>query len=471
MKKIFLLYVYLFSFQSIFANSSIAPYILDGSLVLYFPNIREAEKSWKTLYQKTTGVEAVRIISNFESQIRYKMSVNILNPQEAESIGIDSMGPVSYVHLRKNVGYAVFKIKNEKLVRFTLDNLPIPVPYRIEGQFIIFSSSIEILQYKNFKGVKVIPEFNQFVSAANISWNEKFVWVHSSFFTGKQFSNSLGEYIGGVFEINSNNMGVNLYTFYFDKRIRNLLRESMKIKPAQRMTLFDYMPSNQGTSGQIYADMAKFCNLVRELDIADTLNLTGMFAAFKSKGIDLKTHIIPDLQGRLSYVVRKLDFFQRQFDFIITSSISDKQKLKKYLKEAYLASRFRGAPFLYKNLFTQEFFGIPFSNITIWIGIAEDHLVIASEEKSLESFVQNIYQEKSGFLNTLPSSFRVFSQRKIVGGQMYIIMPEFLQNIRFNYVSFPFTFLSSVKTAEWNFSVVEDQANTIRKDTVLFNFY
>ncbi len=74
-KKIIL--VILFSQSAVFSKESIAPYILDGSLVIYTSTIEQAAGLWSTIMKKIDGIEYNNVRDRLGARITQKMSANM----------------------------------------------------------------------------------------------------------------------------------------------------------------------------------------------------------------------------------------------------------------------------------------------------------------------------------------------------------------------------------------------------------
>ena len=107
----------------------------------------------------------------------------------------------------------------------------------------------------------------------------------------------------------------------------------------------------------------------------------------------------------------------------------------------------------------------------MWIGIVEDHLIISSDEASLASLVENIYQSRSGFLKTLPISFSRFINNKSVGGQMILQNPAFIKDFNIIDLSVENQLLMALEKIDWSFYLINKEENVGRRDIIILNFY
>ena len=478
LKKKFLLILFMFvSVTSMFSNDGIAPYILDGSLVIYFPSIKAATDTWRFILKKKEGAEYVNTLARIKFKLQERMLVNIFEKEGAESLGIDYDKGFAYVHLKKDMGYAVMTIKNEILLRTMLDNLPTPLPYRIEENYVIFSRSKEILEYYDFQGLKKLEEYQKVVKNLKLDWNRSLVWMDSIYIKDKISTSStssfvtMGDRVGGTFSINGNNLTLDLFSFYDDPRINQELKNSTKVKATQKMTLLDFESGTPGIVGHTYVNLNSFLKMLQEIDRADYLSIKSIANELKDYNIDVQEKIVPYLKGRFSYIIRAFNTEKKILNFTISSEVQNKKVLAENIKEIVRMTQSRGAKTVYKNMFTQQFYGWKFNDITLWVGIVEDHLIISSDEASLTTLVENIYQSRSGFLKTLPVSFRRFINNKSIGGQMILQNPAFIKDFNTIDLSVENQLLMSLKKIDWSFYLINNEDSVGRRDIIILNFY
>ena len=478
LKKKFLLILFMFiSATSVFSNEGIAPYILDGSLVIYFPNVKEATDAWRFILKKTEGAEYANTLARLRFKLQERMVVNIFEKEGAESLGIDYNKGFAYVHLKKDVGYAVMTIKNEILLRTMLDNLPTPMPYRIEENYVIFSGSKEILEYYNFQGLKKLEEYQKVVKNLKLDWNKSLVWMDSIYIKDKisQSSTSsfvtMGDRVVGTFNISGNNLTLDLFSFYDDPRINQELKNSTKVKATQKMTLLDFESGTPGIVGHTYVNLNSFLKMLQEIDRADYLSIKSIANELKDYNTDVQEKILPYLKGRFSYVIRAFDVEKKKLNFTISSEIQNKKILAENIKEIVRMIQSKGAKTVYKNMFTQQFYGWKFNDVTLWVGIVEDHLIISSDEASLALLVENIYQSRSGFLQTLPVSFRRFINNKSIGGQMILQNPSFIKDFNTIDLAVENQILMSLEKMDWSFYLINNKDSVGRRDIIILKFY
>lgn len=478
LKKKFLLILFMFiSTTLVFSNEGIAPYILDGSLVLYSPNMKEVTATVQFILKKTSGAEYSNTLARLRFKIQERMLVNIFEKEGAESLGIDYNKGFAYVHLKKDVGYAVLTIKNKILLKTMFDNLPTPMPYRIEGNYVILSGSKEILEYYNFQGLEKLEEYQKIVKNLKLDWNKNLIWMDSIYIKDKISPSStsafitMGDRVAGTFDISGNNMTLDLFSFYDDPRITQELKNSTKVKAIQKMTLLDFESGTPGIVGHTYVDLSSFLKMLQEIDRADYLSIKSIVNDLKANSVDIQEKIIPYLKGRFSYIIRAFNAEKKILNFTISSEVYNKTVLSENIKEMVRITQSKGATIVYKNMFTQQFYGWKFNDITLWIGIVEDHLIISSDEANLALLVKNIYQSRSGFLKTLPISFTRFINNKSIGGQMILQNPAFIKDFNIIDLSVENQLLMSLEKMDWSFYLINKEDNVGRRDIIILNFY
>jgi len=460
----------------IHADPNMVPYILDGKFVLYFPSIKNIAPTWEILIKKMSGPEYERIISKIHIQIKEKMSRNILNPKEAELMGLDSKGGVAYVHLKDNLGYIVFTIKNKKLLQYTLDNLLEPIPYRIEGNYIILSASDEILDYYEFKGLHNIKKFKQATEILKFNWQQNFIWLESDYFIDQgllPFDGSIipqGDRVAGIFQVNNERITLNLYTLYSNPEIKDIIKYIIPSKKIQRLSFLDYEVDIPAIVGQTYLNIPMFIKSLNYIDRIDALSINKLIDHLNSIGINLKDDLFPYIQGKVSYLIREYNILENILDFTISMELNNSQAVKDFLLSIVRMNRTKKIPIKYKTLFTQEFFGWNILGQIIWTGVVEGNLLITSSEAALITLVHNIYEDKRGMLNKLPALFKRSIINQVVGGQIYISSPQYIQNIKPLYNLFPFEFNVALHSVEWDFSFIQKKDNIGRQDVIRLFF-
>ncbi len=471
MKQIVLIVMMFVGTNYAFARESIAKYILDGDIVVYSPNIPQSTQLWDIIVKKTKGIEAGNTMDRLDFRIKQRLSANMFTEDGATYLGIDYYGGMAYVQLSSGINYIIFTVANEGLLRSRLNSLDDPMPYRIEEKFVIFSSSREILDYYEFRGITQLPIFNQVAKELKLTWNKNLIWIDSASFRRNASVFSMGDKMIGTFNVVGNKIMLDMVTVYEDPEISKLLIDSMKVKPVQNFTMLDYEYGEPGVVGNMYVDISSFYSMMNKIDSADYLFLVSLFRQLDEYGIDLQRDVLSYLKGRLSYALRAFDMEKKKFDFNISSEIANKEALRESIRRIVILSEERGMKIQYKNLFTQQFYGWNFKGHMLWIGIVENHLIISSDEANLVKLVQNIYQDRSGFLATLPTSMNRLIKNKTIGGQVLIKNPTFAQNFNMMGSFFSRAFLLALKQIEWEFYLINNGNMTGRRDIVNFDFY
>ncbi|MGL5955327.1 MAG: hypothetical protein ACRC0X_01785 [Brevinema sp.] len=470
----YILLILMLGVQPVFSKDKIAPYILDGAVVIYMADVAQGMDLWTTVVEKTKTVEANNIKNRLSTQIAERMSVNIFDPKGAEYLGIDYSGGMAYVELYSGVRYMIFTVANERLLRTRLDALVDPMPYRIEENFVMFSSTPEILEYYNFQGITKIPEFNKIASELSLSWSKNLIWIDPSFFRSQEVVRSavkvMGNRIAGTFSVQANRIVLDMVTIYDDPKVNQLITDSKNVSPVQNMMLLDYESGVPGIVGHTYVNLANFVTMVQHIDQADYLSVFSILERLKQLGVDIQQNIFPYLKGRLSYVIRAMDPSKNIFQFTVSSEIRNKNLLRQNINNIVQLSQQQGITIKYKNLFTQQFYGWEFPNGTLWVGIVEDHLVVSSDETDLVNFVQNIYNARSGFIDTLPLSMRRLIGNRTIGGQILFRNPAFVQKFRILDLFLSNDLLVALKQVEWDFYLIQNTNITGRRDIIIVDF-
>lgn len=458
-----------------FANSAIAPYVLDGEFALFVPVLNTGSRDLLQLIEKFTGAEYQKTVSLLNIRLRDRLGVSILNPREAASIGIDAEGAVAYVHLAPKKGYMVFTVKNKSLLTSYLDRLPVPMPYRIEGNFIIFSASPEILELYRFKGLQNTPEFQQIAKALSFDWDQNFVWMTADYFNERKsvlqsYAFPEGDRIGGIFSIHHNNITLDLYTVYKDPQVQSALRASMVPYRTQKINFLDYEDGTAALIGQTYVNLSAFTDAIIAIDKADELGLKNLLDKFEQAGIGLKDNFFRYIGGRSSYIVRAFDPHTKDINATFIGPVVSQDKVEQFFLDIVHLGRKNGKKIKGKSLFTRNFYGWDTGDFVIWFGLAEGHAIVTTSEDSLNKLVHNIYENKKGFLNQVPPAFQRIS-RTIYGGRFYINATQVLQTVKFPFFPLPYDFMVALNSIEWYFYLKEVDEKIGRHDSISINFF
>ncbi|SFB68018.1 hypothetical protein SAMN02745150_00134 [Brevinema andersonii] len=458
-----------------FANPEIAPYVLDGELALFVPVLKTGSGDLLQLIKKFTGAEYEKSISLLRARLRDRLGVSILNPHGAASIGIDENGAVAYVHLAPKKGYMIFTIKNKNLLTSYLDRLPVPMPYRIEGNFIIFSASPEILEFYRFKGLQNTSEFKQIAKALSFRWDQNFVWMTANYLNERKSSLKLhpfpeGDRIGGIFSINYDDITLDLYTVYKDPQVQSALRKSMVPYKTQRINFLDYEDGTAALIGQTYLDTSAFIDAIGAIDKADELGVKNLLNKFEQAGINLKDGFFRYMGGRNSYIVRAFDIQTKNIDVTLISPVVSQDKVEQFFVNTVNLAHKNGKKIKGKSLFTRNFYGWDTGDFVVWFGLAEGHAIITTSEDSLNKLVHNIYENRKGFLSQVPPAFQRIS-KTIYGGRFYINAAQVLQTVRSPFFPLPYDFMVALESIEWYFYLEEVDAKIGRHDSISINFF
>ncbi|MGL5254942.1 MAG: hypothetical protein ACRC9L_08125 [Brevinema sp.] len=479
LKRWILLGVFLTSSTILFADPRIAPYIVDGDLVLYAPSLSEVSRISDMLLQKYQGAEGKKTLAYWQDAMHRRMGVNPFQPQEAESIGLDPTGAVAYVHVKDNHGYMIFTLKNKVLFTYAMDNLSQPVPYRILDNFAILTASEEILDYTNFGGIEMLSEFKTIAKALDFRWTRPFLWMKGSYLRSKLQVGSNryvfpdGDRIGMVCTFTDRQISVDAFTVYKDKDVQDMLKSSMKQLLEQKLSLLDFESGTPAIVGQAYLSIPSYVESLVNIDKSDTIELRRFFSLLEGAGINIKDRLFPYLRGRISYVVRAYSPLTKVLDLTVTMGINNDTRVRDFLVETQSIAQRKGLKIQSKTLFTREFTGFVFPQygFTLWMGIVEGHLVLSTSETELNNLVKNIYEKNGGFLQTLPSAFVRAIQGRVYGGQTLLRTNPLLQKVqpaifpRFSSYLLPF------ETIEWYYYVQDIDGTIGRRDTMTGYFF
>lgn len=463
------------SLNPLYADEGMAPYLLDGSIVLYFPNIKNATDAWSTLLKQTSGLEYENTLSRIQMSVKQRLSANIFNSEEANNIGIDYNGALAYVNVRPGVSYAIFTIDNKNLLESRLASLATPIIHRIEGKYIIFSSSLEILDYQEFRGLESLDEFRKIAKVTNFRWDNNFFWIDSTYFKNLiSYSDTYtiqGDRIAGTFITLQGQIIIDAVTSYDSPEVRYLLQSSMDVSPVQQFSILDYESGTPAIIGQTYVNINQFLAMLQEIDRVDYLEYKKLFEDLLRQGVNIHEQILSHLKGKVSYVIREFSRPQDVFKFTISSEIVNKKVLNNNLKEIVRHSASLGMAVLNKNLFTQQFYGWKWGDMILWVGIVEDHLIVSSDEENLILLVQNIYQSQKGFLRRYPLPFQRLIKSETIGGQMILQNPFYIQNISAFGSIFSEDLMMVVRMLEWDFYLIDQEDFSGRRDIINIYFY
>ncbi|MGL5721754.1 MAG: hypothetical protein ACRCY4_05075 [Brevinema sp.] len=479
LKKWMLLGGLLISSSMLFADPRIAPYVVDGELVLFAPSLSEVSRIASLVLKKYQGVEADKTMAYWQDAMRRRTGVNLFEPQEAESVGLDSAGAVAYVHIKENQGYMIFTIKNQELFTYTMDSFPQPVPYRILGDFVILTASEEVLDYTNFSGITVLPEFQTIAKALDFSWRRTFLWMKGSYLRSKSLIGSNryifpdGDRIGMVCTFTDRQISVDAFTVYKDKDVQDSLRASMRPLVEQRLSLLDFESGTPAIVGQAYLSIPSYIESLMSIDKSEAIELRRFFNLLESAGVNVKDRLFPYLRGRISYVVRAYKPLEKVLDLTVTAGINNETRVRDFLVETQAMARRKGLRIQTKTLFTREFTGYVFPQygFTLWMGVVEGHLVLSTSEAELNILVKNIYEKNSGFLQTLPPAFSRAIQGRVYGGQTLFRTTPLLQRVQPAIFPKFSSYLLPFETVEWYYYLQDIDGVMGRRDTMTGFFF
>lgn len=478
LKKIFSLILFL---PPVFicADEGMAKYLIDGRFVIYAVSVEEVSRTARALFTKFQGpAEGAKSLGVWQNALRGRMGVNVLDPAEAQTIGIDPRGSVSYVHLGEGKGYLIFTIRNKDQLTYTLDKLPKPPSYRIlEDRYALFSITPEILDYTNFQGLPASPEFQTIAKALSFNWMQNFVWVTGAYLREKstvnpgQYVFPDGDRVGIVFNVDNEKATMDAYTVYKDPAVKDALKKSMVPLREQRLSLLDFESGTPAVVGQFYLHLPSYIDSMMLIDRTEEFGLRRLFASLEKADINLKGRLFPYLRGRVSYVVRAYDPLRKNINATFVAGISDETRVREFLTMLVASVNKAGRKTMHKSLFTRDFYGIPIGAYTLWLGIVEGNLLASTSEPDLNLLVNNVYEGSGGFLQKFPAAFARGVRGRVYGGLNHVYVPQFIQEVNIPGLPWLRGLALPFEIIEWNYYLQEVDGQPGRRDTITGRFW
>lgn len=408
-------------------TSEIKKYIMDSQLMVFAPAYETLITNVKSLLARFYGKNYDQMMVQISSNSRSSYGIDILNLESMKSAGINIAKPVAFVHISNQAGYMLIPIQSKKTVEsYIRTHLGKNKAYRIAGNYLIFSENAQILASvpTNNRRLETNPAFTVASTKLDFKWDKIFAWIESRYFS--VVTSSVGV---------SANMnipyGFTAFTAdFFDKQIsiRNYsgilssnqteyVRKLRDVSAAQKFELLDYISGNPAVIGDVYMNMPMLYKYYSYIDTINILGVKGFINELMDKyRINVERDLLNNSDGRLKVVVDQFD--PEKNTFLVYGSMGIKSpevaiSFMDSVKNSVLQST-NGTVTTF-DLFTKPFYHYQSSNYSLYYGVIDNDFVFSADRDVLTNMVKNLFENRSGFLDSAPPLLKEFSSENRVG--------------------------------------------------------
>jgi hypothetical protein len=110
-KKLVPLFAALFlAVSPVFSQGEIFNNIESGQLVVYFPSFQQLMSVVNSLFKRFYGANYSQMVEQYGLQSQNAYGVNIFKENDLKAIGVNTAGPLAYVHVNCERGYIILTV-------------------------------------------------------------------------------------------------------------------------------------------------------------------------------------------------------------------------------------------------------------------------------------------------------------------------------------------------------------------------
>ncbi|OHD57365.1 MAG: hypothetical protein A2Y33_07735 [Spirochaetes bacterium GWF1_51_8] len=435
-------------------NAGIENNIVKSELVLFFPTFASLNTTLKSLMKRFYGKNYAQMEKQYSLNSEASLGVDILDAKSLEGIGVDTAGPLAYVHVSNNYGYIVVTVKSEaKFKAYTKNILQDTVPSAIIGKYAILSENPDITP--NLKAALLTADEGFKISAAklNFKWDKPFVWIDSKYLSAMSGGTMIPAnvsipygFTAAVIDFAPDKIKLDLYSALMSDKQSGFMKQIRIVNGKGKFDILDYGWGSPVVVGNVYMNFAELYRYYIAIDQLNVLGLKGIAADLMKKyNISIEKELIANTDGRFKLVILKYDDLKKQY--LIYGSIGIKDtKLSVSFMENLKAMILKSGQKLYLfDIFTYPFYHYQTENFSIYYGQVENDFFFSTDKDLLITIVKNVFDNKNGYYKNLPAFFTQASQQTKVGYFFTIDVQSLFSSVNSSGMKFTSDFLTGIK--------------------------
>lgn len=442
--------VFLSVVSVVFADkSSVAKHIAKGEMIIYFPSFDELQDITLSLMKRFYGPNYLQMKNELSYSSKSSYGVDIFSQKSLKAIGVNTKGPVAYVHITDDIGYILISITSKKKFQaYVRDQLGDALPYRFVGNYVLLSANQNRVGQISQKAIND-KAFAYSVNKLKFNWEKPIVWIESAYLTkaaaGQKINVPQG-FTAVVIDFTKNDILFNAYSGMMDSRQTDFIRNMRAVNSTGKFEMLDHIWGNPALIANIYLNIPKSYQYYKHIDKMNIVGIRGFFAEMAKKyRIYLEKDLINNCDGRFQLVVNEFNTVDKKYDLFGAVGIKNKD-IANTLMESFKAATLKSGNRLFSfEIFANQFYHYKSTNYSLYFGVVENDFFFATDKKTLVRLVKNIYEDKDGYLTKMPQFMGDATKNKTKGYYAVVDVQSLFSNIKTSGLRLTSEFLVGIK--------------------------
>lgn len=419
-------------------SASFAERMGQGSLILYAPSFEYFQEHSSSLMQRFYGPNYLQMIGEIRLQSKQRYGVDIYAREELSGIGIAPDKPLAFIHTGRESGYLMLSISDEKKFSAFLSNQYPRGLYSVVDKGVAWLSARPEALSSRTNLLSGQPALSQALNRTAYRWDRFMVWLDSRYLEEVSSARGVTEHLpaapGGtliILDLVDKGLDIRAYTLSLRSESLKYMRALGNSGGKGKFDLLDFGWGNPAILLHTRLNLLGLYRYITDLDHLQILGFSPVVKRWKDEyQVDVEGDFLANTDGRVKLVVRQFDPQNRKYDLYGSVGIKSRaqaQAFQESLKQAILKS---GARLFSFEIFTNPIYRYQWGGLDLYFGLIEQDFFIATDKESLVQAVKNIFEDKSGYLDSLPPALGDYSRGNKEGIFLYIDVPGLLGEVR-----------------------------------------
>ena len=426
----------------IYASSGFAAGFSDSvakaDLVIYFPSFKAFNITADFVMQRFYGKNTTQMKLQYGLQSKDSFGLDIFDEKDLTAQGIDINAPLAYVHISNDCGYfAVTVSASNKAAAFVKSKLGDQASARFAGKVLIVTEKRNGAM--NIKTpLASLQGFKVAAARLNFNWDKPFVWIDSRYVG--EASAMLGAaldpnanfgFTALTLDISQKMVKINTYSGMIDPKQAELIRQIKSVSDSGKFDILDFGWGTPAVVGNINLNLAQLYKYYLFIDRQNVLGMRGLSQELQvNYKVNMEQGFIQNTDGRLKLVVSDFDTKNNKYNLYGIFGVKSEPVAKGFIESIKTAVLSAGIKLTSFELFTYPFYHYKSTNYSIFFGLIDNDFFFATDKETLVKLVKNVFENKSGFLATMPVFFSDACKTKKVGYSMVIDVQSYFNNVK-----------------------------------------